>query len=115
MQGMVYWQQDHAKAQAHRGGVLADGGEHHLRRAAVGPFRQEVVLDKPDALKPHLLGEPYLIDDLPYALVFRLRGGRPGNLYLVEQTEFHAVFPLSEVHMPAIRERTPGQRPYMPF
>jgi hypothetical protein len=64
----------------------------------VGPFRQEVVLDKPDALKPHLLSEFYLIDDLPYALMFRLRGGRSGNLYLVEQTEFHAVFPLSEVH-----------------
>jgi hypothetical protein len=39
-----------------------------------------------------------LIDNLPYALVFRLRGGGPGNLYFVEQTEFHAVFPLSEVH-----------------
>jgi hypothetical protein len=58
-----------------------------------------VVLDEPDALKPHLLGEPHLIDDLSYALVFRLRGSRPGNLYLVEQTEFHAVFPLSEVHL----------------
>ena len=95
---MVHRQQDHAKAQAHRGGVLTDRGEHHLRRAAVSPFRQEVVLDKPDALKPHLLGEPDLIDDLPYALVFRLWGSRPGHLYLVEQTEFHAVFPLSEVH-----------------
>ena len=73
----------------------------------MGPFRQEVVLDKPDALKPHLLSEPYLIDDLPYALMFRLRGGRPGNLYLVEQTKFHAVFPLSEVHVSAL-ERTPG-------
>jgi hypothetical protein len=40
-----------------------------------------------------------LINDLSYALVFRLRGGRSGNLYLVEQTEFHAVFPLSEVHI----------------
>ena len=65
----------------------------------MGPFRQEVVLDKPDAFKPHLLSEPYLIDDLPYALMFRLRGGRPGHLYLVEQTKFHAMFPLSEVHM----------------
>jgi hypothetical protein len=64
----------------------------------MGPFRQEVVLDKPDALKPHLLGEPHLIDDLPYTLVFRLRGSRPGNLYFVEQTEFHVVCPLSEVH-----------------
>ena len=84
MQRMVYRQQDYTKAQAHRGGVLTNRGEHHLRRAAMGPFRQEVVLDKPDALKPHLLGKPYLIDNLPYALVFCLRRGRPGNLYFVE-------------------------------
>jgi hypothetical protein len=95
---MMYWQQDHTKAQAHRGGVLTNGGEHHLRRAAVGPFRQKVVLDKPDTLKPHLLGEPYLIDNLPYALVFCLWRGRAGNLYLIEQTEFHAVLPLSGVY-----------------
>jgi hypothetical protein len=75
---MMYWQQDHAKAQAHRSGVLTDCGEHYLRRAAVGPFRQEVVLDEPDALKPHLLGGPYLIDDLLYALMFCLRGGGRG-------------------------------------
>jgi hypothetical protein len=56
------------------------------------------MLDKPDALKPHLLGELYLIDNLSYALVFRLRRGRSGNLYLIEQTEFHAVLPLSEVY-----------------
>src|SRR5262249_38301962 len=66
--------------------------------AAVGPFCQEVVLDEPDAIKPHLLGEPHLIDNLPYALMLCLRWGRSGNLYLIEQTEFHAVFPLSEVH-----------------
>src|SRR5262252_1207227 len=64
----------------------------------MGPFRQEVVLDEPDALKPHLLGKPYLIDDLSYALMLCLRGGRAGHLYLVEQTESHAVFPLPEIH-----------------
>src|SRR2546422_11055456 len=95
---MVYGQQDHAKAQAHRAGVLADRGEHDLGCAAVGPFRQKVVLDEPDTFKPHLLSEPHLIDDLPYALVFRLWRGRSGNLYFIKQTEFHAVFPLSEVH-----------------
>src|SRR5437868_5233772 len=95
---MVHRQQDDAEAQAHRRGVLADCGEHHLGRAAVGPFRQEVVLDEPDTFKPHFLSEPHLINDLPYALVFRLRRGRSGHLYLIEQTEFHVVFPLSEVH-----------------
>src|SRR5215471_2062507 len=95
---MVYRQQDDAKAQAHCGGVLANRGEHHLGGAAVGPFCQEMVLDEPDAIKPHLLGEPHLIDNLPYALMLCLWGGRSGNLYLIEQTEFHAVFPLSEVH-----------------
>src|SRR5215831_3339070 len=64
----------------------------------MGPFRQEMVLDEPDTLKSHLLGELYLIDDLPYTLVFRLRGGRAGHLYLVEQTEFHAVVPLPDIH-----------------
>src|SRR6266496_5572073 len=95
---MVYRQQDDAEAQAHRRGVLADRGEHDLGCAAVGPFRQEVVLNEPDTFKPHFLSEPHLINDLPYALVFRLRRGRSGHLYLIEQTEFHVVFPLSEVH-----------------
>src|SRR5215510_682515 len=95
---MVHWQQDDTEAQTHRRGVLANGGEHDLGGAAVGPFRQEVVLDEPDTFKPHLLSEPHLIDDFPYTLVLCFRGGRSGNLYLIEQTEFHAMFPLSEVH-----------------
>ena len=84
----------------------------------MGPFRQEVVLDEPDTFKSHLLSEPHLIDDFPNALVFRLRGGRPGNLYLIEQTEFHAVFPLSEATMPMpipATETLLQRRPGMPF
>src|SRR5262249_4330187 len=118
VQGMVHGQQDDAEAQAHRGGVLADRGKHHLGGAAVGPFREEVVLDEPDALKPHLLGEPHLIDNLPYALVFRFRRGRSGHLYLIEQTESHAVFPLSEVHntyTDSVTRGSPGWCPWETF
>ena len=62
--GMVVGQDGHAEADANILGALAERAEHHFRTGRTGEPKQEVVLDEPEVVESHLVGEFALVKSL---------------------------------------------------
>jgi hypothetical protein len=80
---------DHAVAQANALGALAGGAEKNLGRRGVRVLLEEVVLDFPGVVVAEFVGELDLGERVLQELVLALGPPRPGQLVLVEDSEFH--------------------------
>ena len=78
----------HAVADADPRGPGRHGGEEDLRCAHVCVPVQGVVLDGPDAVEAHLLGENRLFETVPYDLLLSLPG-RIGELGFEDHGKLH--------------------------
>ena len=82
---MVVGQDDDAKAQADALGQLAQRAENNFRAWRHAEGGEEVVLDEPDVIEAHLVGQADLLDGfLDDGVVVQL-----GTLHFVGQAEFH--------------------------
>jgi hypothetical protein len=88
----------HAVADADPLGARGHPGEEDLGGAHVGVPLQPVMLDRPDGVETHLLGQYRLLDAVAQHLPFVI-GGRIGHLCLEDHRELHALPPL--LHMPS--------------
>ena len=86
----LHRQADHAVADANALGGAGDVGQEGLRGAHVRVHREGGVLDGPDDVEAHLLGQQRLLTDLAKDLVIAL-AARIGGLGLVDQGESHGV------------------------
>ena len=83
-------EQAHAVADAE---VLRDRRDvpvEHLGVRAVRVLVEEVVLDGPEGVEPHLVAEAHLLDGLPVRAVLAVARPRLGHRDLVEHRELHA-------------------------
>jgi hypothetical protein len=91
VQGMVNGREDDANAEADAARALTHGRQGKVRGAIVRPHWAEVMLGKPHAGKPHLLGVGNLLERFIDALGFTLRGPGFGHLNLVKQANTHVI------------------------
>src|SRR5581483_5451808 len=79
--------------------LRGDPGEEDLRRAHVRVPTQAVVLDRPDAVEPHLFGIDRLLDAVAKDLAL-VRGARVGHLRLEDHRELHRSLPTKPATRP---------------
>src|SRR3954469_17231017 len=68
---------------------LRRGRKEHLRRARVRVLLEEVVLDLPDVVEAHAVGQLDLLESVAQQLLVRAVLPRPRHLVLVEDPEAH--------------------------
>src|SRR5262245_4522377 len=103
-----------AVAEADPARALRAGGQEDLRRRRVRILLEKVVLDLPDVLDPEAVGELDLLERLREDAPLRIRIPGPGDLVLVEETEFHrgsARGAAGLYHAAAGPQRRAGSRP----
>ena len=60
--GVMVWQDDDPEPQPDALGELAQGAEDDLRAGRHRKAGEKMVLDEPDVIKPHLIGQDALLD-----------------------------------------------------
>src|SRR5262249_61949321 len=79
-------------------GHLAQRAQEDLRARRAREAREEVVLDEPQVVEAHLVGEHALLERLLVELVPVDVGALEGSLRFVEQAEFHGRFSRNARH-----------------
>ena len=86
---VLAWQQRDGVADADALGALGDGAVQNFRSGTVGELCQEVVLNRPEIVEPHFVGQVYLGQHLLVPFLLNAGVVRFRNLDFVHQAKFH--------------------------